>query len=189
MTAARRLPLLGGMARDLDRHGSLRPATAVAMWAAYAAHTFLVARALRGRAARLALPARPAKATGTALAAAGLTTCLAGMGRFAGASELTGTRNQALTTTGIYRYSRNPQYVGYVTVLAGAALARRSGTAVAWTVLMATAYAIWVPVEEHHLRKLYGQAYVDYHSRTNRWWGPASAEVLEQSEQSTSPEP
>jgi protein-S-isoprenylcysteine O-methyltransferase Ste14 len=105
------------------------------------------------------------------LVTAGIATCLAGVRRFAGASELTGTANQALTTTGIYRYSRNPQYVGYLAVLAGAALARRSGTALAWTGVMAAAYAGWVPIEEDHLRGLFGKAYVDYSHRTHRWWG------------------
>lgn len=85
--AARRLPLIGAMTRDLERHGRLRPA----------------------------------KVSGLALVAAGLATCLAGIRRFTGPSELTGTSIQALTTTGIYRYSRNPQGVGYVTFLAGAA--------------------------------------------------------------------
>ncbi|MDN5895885.1 MAG: phosphatidylethanolamine N-methyltransferase family protein [Nocardioides sp.] len=170
--AARRLPLIGAMTRDLERHGRLRPVTATVMWGAYAAHALLVVRVLRRPRARLSLPARPAMISGTALVAAGLATCLAGMRRFDGPSELTGTSNQALATTGIYRYSRNPQYVGYVTVLAGAALAQRSSTALACTGMMAAAYATWVPIEEHHLRELHGQTYDDYRHVTNRWWGP-----------------
>jgi protein-S-isoprenylcysteine O-methyltransferase Ste14 len=169
--AAGRLPLLGAMARDLDRHGTLKPATATAMWAGYAAHTLLAARALRRPGARLRLPAGPARVTGTVVAAAGLGICLTGMRRFAGPSELTGTSNRALITTGIYRYSRNPQYVGYVTALGGAALGRRSTTALSWTGVLAAVYAAWVPVEEGHLRDLFGQAYIDYLNQTNRWWG------------------
>jgi len=159
------------MGRDLREHGSLRATTATTMWAGYLAHSLLTVRALRRPGARLPIPARPAQGAGTALVTAGLATCLAGMERFAGPGELTGTTNQALTITGIYRYSRNPQYVGYLAVLAGAALAQRSGTALAWTGVIATAYAAWVPVEEDHLRDLYGKAYADYSHGTNRWWG------------------
>jgi protein-S-isoprenylcysteine O-methyltransferase Ste14 len=166
-----RLPLIAAMARDLREHGSLRTSTASAMWAAYLAHGLLTLRALRRPGVALPAPALPAQGTGIALITAGLVSCLAGMERFAGPGELTGTTNQSLTTTGVYRYSRNPQYVGYLSVLAGAALARRSGTALAWSGVMAAAYAAWVPVEEDHLRIMFGQAYDDYRHRTNRWCG------------------
>lgn len=65
---ARRLPLLGAMARDLDQHGALRPTTASAMWAACLAHSVLTTRALRRPAIWLPLPARSAKLAGAALA-------------------------------------------------------------------------------------------------------------------------
>ena len=170
MADARKLPLLAAMARDLREHGALRATTATAMWAGYLAHGLLMGKALRRPGVRLPVPARTAQVTGCTLGAAGLATYLAAMRRFAGPGELTGTRNQALITTGIYRYSRHPQYVGYVAVLAGAAVARRSVTALAWTGLVAAIFAVWMPEEENHLRDLFGQEYVDYLHRTNRWW-------------------
>lgn len=166
-----RVPLLSTMARDLTDNGSLRPSTATAMWAGYAAHTVTTGWALRHRALPLPLPTRPAQLTGAVFVAAGTGLCVAGMSRFTSPRELTGTRNETLTTTGVYRNSRNPQYLGYLLALTGAALARRSGAALASAGLLAAAYSTWIPVEEEHLTGLFGQPYVDYAARTRRWWG------------------
>lgn len=103
--------------------------------------------------------------------AAGAALCGAGMRRFASLGEIEGTRHDALTTTGIYQWSRNPQYLGYVMGLGGAAVARRSLTATAATAIIAAVYLAWIPVEEQQLSGLYGQRYLDYLHRTNRWWG------------------
>ncbi len=81
------------------------------------------------------------------------------MGRFSGLAQLEGTRAQALATRGIYRYSRNPQYLGYVVALAGAAVARRSLTVVVLTAAISFAYALWIPVEEKQLTRAYGTVY------------------------------
>ncbi len=86
---------------------------------------------------------------------------------------MTGTRTQELTTTGIYRYSRTPQCLGYLVALSGAALARRSGAALGATGVLAAAYTVWIPVEERHLADLVGQHYLDDTRRTRRWWGAA----------------
>jgi protein-S-isoprenylcysteine O-methyltransferase Ste14 len=162
------------MARDLERHGTLRRRTATAMWATYVAHSALTIRALYRPARPLPVPVMPAKLAGLTLTGAGLGLCVAGMRRFSGTHELTGTRNQPLTTTGIYRHSRNPQYLGYVIALAGAAVARRSPTALTCAGAVAAAYAAWIPAEERHLTRQFGQPYVDYVHRTHRWWGRAT---------------
>ena len=93
------------------------------------------------------------------------------MSRFAGAEELTGTRNQALLTNGIYRYSRNPQYLGYLLALAGAGLGPSQRRSSGLYRLLATVYTVWIPVEEEHLAGLYGQPYTDYARRTCRCLG------------------
>lgn len=168
---ARRLPLLSRMADDMTRHGSLRPSTATAMWTAYAAHTAVTGWALAQRTAPLPVPARTAGAAGAGLVAAGAGLCVAGMNRFTGMHELTGTRNQTLLTSGIYGYSRNPQYLGYVLALTGAGAVRRSGAALISAAAIAAVYSAWIPVEEQHLTAQYGQPYIGYTRRTRRWWG------------------
>jgi protein-S-isoprenylcysteine O-methyltransferase Ste14 len=160
------------MAADIEHRGSLRSSTAAAMWTAYTAHAALTGWFLSGRRFTLPIPPEPAApVAGSALAIGGLALCLAGMTRFTGVNEVTGTRNQTLLTTGIYRYSRNPQYLGYVMALTGAGLSRRSGAALVSAAALALAYSAWIPVEEAHLTRLHGSCYTDYALQTSRWWG------------------
>ncbi len=100
----------------------------------------------------------------------GVALCVAGMQRFVGVRTVAAAEQQPLVTGGVYRWSRNPQYVGYVLALGGLATARRSLPALALTGAVAAVYALWVPLEEHQLRTVLGQPYVDYASRTARWW-------------------
>lgn len=91
----------------------------------------------------LNLPLRPgpARVAGAGLVAAGAGMCVIGISRFTGVEEVTGTRNQTLLTTGIYRYSRNPQYLGYLLVLTGVSLTRRSAAGLLSTAALASAYS------------------------------------------------
>lgn len=170
-STAHRLPLLSNMANDLHEHGSLRTTTAVSMWTAYTVHVALTGWALARRAGPLPTPAGSAHVLGAALTATGAALCIAGMSRFTGTLELSGIRNEKLTTSGVYRYSRNPQYLGYLLTLSGASIARHSCAALGSTAALAAVYAAWIPVEERHLTGLYGQPYTDYTRRTHRWWG------------------
>ena len=164
-----RVPVLGRMAQDLGEHGRLRTSTAALMWAAYVGHAAASAAALAGRPS-LPLPRRTAMVVGTAVGLAGAALCVAGMSRFNGPDTVAASRQQPLVTGGVYRWSRNPQYVGYVLAMGGLATARRNPAAMALTGALAGVYALWVPMEEDQLRSALGQPYVDYAARTPRWW-------------------
>ncbi|WP_372909695.1 isoprenylcysteine carboxylmethyltransferase family protein [Salinigranum sp.] len=76
-----------------------------------------------------------------------------------------------LYTDGPYRYSRNPQYVGYMVAFAGYSVftlsplvAVLAAGGVGWMVLMTL-------IEESWLRRQYGDAYVAYRERTPRLVG------------------
>lgn len=166
-----RLPLLASMTRDITERGALRRSTAVAMWAAYTAHAASTVWALVRSDRRLPGPDTPCRAVGATAAISGTTLCFLGMRRFTGIGELEGTQNQRLTTNGIYRWSRNPQYLGYLLLLGGSALARRSLTALTLAGLVGVAYQRWIPVEERQLTALHGRPYIAYLARTHRWWG------------------
>jgi protein-S-isoprenylcysteine O-methyltransferase Ste14 len=169
---ASRLPLLARMRRDLRDVGFLRPTTVTAMYLTYGIHAGTSLAALRHQWLPLPLPERAATVAGGAVAAAGTGLCLLGMRRFPGPGQVSGTQNGPLVTGGIYRYSRNPQYLGYVLALTGLATARRSGAALALAGATAAIYAVWVPVEEEHLRSTIGDAYEQYLHKTRRWLGP-----------------
>ncbi len=158
--------LVRRMAGEFESRGALTPATTCWMYAGYAAHATLYAGALvrRGRRATAASWG----AGGAAMAAGGLL-CVSGMTRFSGPGQLSGTRDGAFVTDGVYALTRNPQYLGYVALLAGGAVTRRS---VPGAVLTCGAGAVldrWVPVEERLLSRRHGAAYDDYAARTPRW--------------------
>jgi len=79
-------------------------------------------------------------------------------------------KSTALVTSGIYRFTRNPMYVGLTLALVG------------WTAFLCSAWALPGPVvfvlyisrfqiapEERVLSAKFGQAYADYRSRVRRW--------------------
>lgn len=159
--------LLRRMAAEFDERGALRPATTGWMYATYAAHATGYAWALR-QSHRL----RPATfVLGTASAAAGAGLLVAGMGRFAGPAQVSGTRTGPFVTGGVYRLSRNPQYTGYVLALGGVAVACRSLPALALAAAAGAVFAWWVPVEERHLARVVGRPYERYLEATPRWFG------------------
>lgn len=75
-----------------------------------------------------------------------------------------------LITSGPYRFSRNPMYVGLTLIYLGVA-----GIQVQiWPVLLLPLLAIYIhrvviPVEEARLRGVFGDAYEQYCARTRRW--------------------
>lgn len=166
--------LVKRMERDLRHNGALRTSTAGAMWGTYALYSGLVAVALMDGENRTSPVQRWA---GISAAAVGGAVTTAGIRRFAGPAQLTGTQAGDLLTGGIYRYSRNPQYVGLVTVVAGLAVARRSPLALGLAGGLAAIYRAWVPIEERQLVDQFGVIYRDYCARAPRWIGRATSGV------------
>lgn len=171
-TAAFTISTLRRMRREFEAAGELRPPTVAAMYACYAAHARATAHAARHRTGALPLPSRPAVGVGAVLVAGGTALCVAGMRRFAGASQISGTDVGELTTGGVYRHTRNPQYMGYIAVLAGIGLVRRSSAVLALASAAALVFSWWVPSEERHLEREFGDPYRRYQDEAPRWLGP-----------------
>ena len=165
-------PLLCRMRSDLLTHGRFSRSTATAMYGLYGTH----AAAFAATAARRLGPLPPSVAVaGPPLLAAGTALTIAGMRRFAGPGQITGTSVGDLVSGGVYRFSRNPQYVGYVLALTGLALVRRSGASLPLAAAAAAVYVWWVPVEEIALRHTFGQPYDHYLHAAPRWLGVPSS--------------
>lgn len=163
--------LLNRMRHELSRSGQLQTSTAAWMWTVYAAYAALITATLTNAPTTPPLP--PAlRGVAVTLAAAGGALNLAGTRRFAGPAQLTGTAAGNLVTGGAYRYSRNPQYTGCVIALTGMAITRRSSAALALTAGLAATYWTWIPVEEQHLARHFGEPYRRYRDATHRWLGP-----------------
>jgi len=79
-------------------------------------------------------------------------------------------RSTALVTSGSYRLTRNPMYVGMVVILSG--LAILLGTVGPWLPIPCFVWIIrsnFILGEERFLEELFGQQYLAYKSRVRRW--------------------
>ncbi|MSP88305.1 MAG: isoprenylcysteine carboxylmethyltransferase family protein [Alphaproteobacteria bacterium] len=89
----------------------------------------------------------------------------------AGTNLSTGKPTLAIVTDGIYRFSRNPIYVGLTIFYLGIALATGSPWAFA---MLAPALAVMhtgvIFREERYLERRFGAAYLDYKARVRRWF-------------------
>jgi protein-S-isoprenylcysteine O-methyltransferase Ste14 len=77
---------------------------------------------------------------------------------------------RVLVTTGIYRWTRNPIYLGFLLVYGGIGVAAQSP----WTLIFTLPLAITVRYgvvarEEAYLERRFGDAYLNYKRRVRRW--------------------
>ncbi|MGL5817932.1 MAG: methyltransferase family protein [Phycicoccus sp.] len=84
---------------------------------------------------------------------------------------LPGEGARVLMTTGPYRLSRNPWYLGLLTAYVGLALLAPS----VWALLLlpvAVGLLLWGAIlpEERYLRAEFGPEYEEYARRVRRWW-------------------
>jgi protein-S-isoprenylcysteine O-methyltransferase Ste14 len=75
-----------------------------------------------------------------------------------------------LVSGGIYRFTRNPMYLGIALGLAGFAVFLRNWSCFAVLPLfMVYLSRFQIQPEERHMRDLFGAAFVDYSARVRRW--------------------
>src|SRR5882757_2572437 len=75
-----------------------------------------------------------------------------------------------LVVAGLYRYVRNPQYVGVVLIVVGEALLSGMVVLFGYAALMAIGYHLFVRYyEEPTLGRLFGESYARYRESVPRW--------------------
>ena len=75
-----------------------------------------------------------------------------------------------LVVSGMYRYVRNPMYVGILIALAGEALLFRSRDIVVFTVILWLGFHLFVSLyEEPTLTRRYGDEYAQFKRQVPRW--------------------
>jgi protein-S-isoprenylcysteine O-methyltransferase Ste14 len=75
-----------------------------------------------------------------------------------------------LVTDGLFRYSRNPMYLGFFLLLFGAAIAFNALYGLALPLAFFLAAQFWyIPFEEKRMKMTFGAAYDVYRQRTRRW--------------------
>jgi protein-S-isoprenylcysteine O-methyltransferase Ste14 len=77
---------------------------------------------------------------------------------------------ERLVVSGLYRYVRNPMYVGVLMLIAGQALLFRSSALWAYLGYVAVGFQLFVLVyEEPTLRRKYGEDYEEFCRNVRRW--------------------
>jgi protein-S-isoprenylcysteine O-methyltransferase Ste14 len=108
------------------------------------------------------------------LALIGLATCLAGVASFRRANTTVNPMKPDLTSllvvSGIYKYTRNPMYLGFALILFGWAAHLSNLTAVA----LVPAFVLYIDrfqirPEEHVLASLFPHEYPRYQAQVRRW--------------------
>jgi len=73
-------------------------------------------------------------------------------------------------TSGPFRISRHPMYLGMVAILLGVAVLLGSLTSFLSPVLFITLMdKIFIPMEERNMEKTFGDKYMDYKKKVRRW--------------------
>ena len=137
----------------------------------------LIAAAMWG--VSLAAPAAPLPlnirvVAAIAIALAGVAVSIAGVAAFRSAkttlNPLKPGTTSALVTSGVYRFTRNPMYVGLALGLLGWAVFLSS----AWNLLGPLVFILYmtrfqIVPEERALSGIFGAAYSEYRARVRRW--------------------
>lgn len=142
------------------------------VWLVLAGVQFGVARLAPGLS--FTLPGRTPIALALALAALGLGVALAGVAAFrrqgTTVNPLDPNASSSIVTSGVYRISRNPMYLGFLLVLAGwAAYLSNAGAAALLAAFVAYMNAFQIKPEERALLAKFGAEFTQYMSRVRRW--------------------
>ena len=158
--------------RDFARVGQITLPNAI--WAGIAMHgqfvvTFIVAWLDRGS---LFAGDFWTVSAGWTLIAVGGAAIAAGRSAYASFKRVYGMKEDELIDHGIYRWTRNPQYIGYAAMFLGAAIASGS----LWALVLAGLFLVFIHgfitlVEEPHLKNVFGEIYATYCQRVSRYWG------------------
>lgn len=109
---------------------------------------------------------------GCAVAGCGAWVIILGRRAYGSVARVYGLREDQLIARGVYRYTRNPQYLGYLALVLGLTIAAGSAWALGFSMLFALIIHGYIcGVEEPHLQRIFGTAYAHYCQRVARYWG------------------
>ena len=166
------LPILGAIVfrrvgQDYERQGRLTR---------FSTFLEILIFALHGASSYVFLDSRPSAidarspifGLAVVLLVGGLVLLFTAMGRL-GVPKALGQDVTGLHCSGIYRHSRNPQILSYGLVVIGYSLFWPSWSGVLWLTIYGLIARMMIRAEEVHLRKTYGDSYVEYCTRTPRY--------------------
>jgi protein-S-isoprenylcysteine O-methyltransferase Ste14 len=114
----------------------------------------------------------PVHWSGLALVFAGLTISLKHARMFSkvGTEINTFRKPQKLVHNGLFKYSRNPMYLGFMLALAGLAIFLGCASAFIPVLVFFVLAQFWyIPFEEESMNATFGTSYHDYKGKVRRW--------------------
>jgi protein-S-isoprenylcysteine O-methyltransferase Ste14 len=157
---------------EYHQEDRLSPLTVVAVWALYIAHFGITLAAASTSRWSVPVNLADARVAGILLLGVGALLFVGGILSFRSFRRMSGLDNSRLVTTGAYRWSRNPQNVGWALFLIGVAVVGRSALALLMAALFWATFRAYVSAEEQFLERTFGEAYRDYCASTHRYLGP-----------------
>jgi protein-S-isoprenylcysteine O-methyltransferase Ste14 len=121
-------------------------------------------------ATRYQWPSTPLDYLGVMIGVMGLAVCITGMASFNSLQKVLCIETGQLADSVIYRWSRNPQYLGWFLFLLGFALNDWSWWCLIALMVSAVSLHLLVLVEEEHLRKHFGDAYARFCDEVPRYF-------------------
>ena len=157
--------------RDYEQNGRLSAKTSTSAWALYLSHAVLtISAALRP--SKRPLPERNLLLLlGSTTAVSGLALLIASIKEFRSFGQVSGSETGQLVKSGPYRYSRNPQIVGWLTSLLGIAIVARAPKSLTLVGFFFVIHRLYFPMEERHLERTFGEEYLRYRSNVPRFLG------------------
>jgi protein-S-isoprenylcysteine O-methyltransferase Ste14 len=146
--------------------------TSVALWILDIVHLLLVILSSLNRVWFLPFFHILSILTGVVLFGVGILLMLAGMVEFRSLRRISGLEISQLIITGVYRWTRNPQYLGWFLILLGISFIGRSGLAFLLTILGIILFHYYIiRIEEPYLERVFGDKYYQYKSNVPRYLG------------------
>ncbi len=103
------------------------------------------------------------------------TACAIGFVRFGRGTPAPIDPPKELVVQGLYRWSRNPMYVGIVSILIGESLLFRSLALLIYAGIVFVGFNLFIYLyEEPTLKRMFGTSYEDYRRRVPRWIGASN---------------
>ena len=170
LTAAASLPFMLKAKAEFEHQGKWSPPTAVMSGVIMHGHfiaTLTLSLLDRGS---LFAPSPIMVAIGTILFFGGAAVIYLGRYAYGSQQRVYGLLEDELIQHGIYRHTRNPQYVGYAAMFLGAAIVAGSGLALISTLFFIAiihVFIIWV--EEPHMRRTFGETFDGYAQKVRRY--------------------
>ena len=157
--------------QDYEQKERLSRRSSALVWVLYLAHTRLTVSASLRTSRPLPVNRKTAIALGASAALSGMALSAAAIREFSSFRQMSALKTGRLVKTGPYRYSRNPQVVGWGLALLGAAVLGRSAKALMLVGFYVLIHQLHAPTEERHLERTFGDKYRRYSSEVPRFLG------------------